>query len=122
MREDISFQELVELYRHASLYVVSSDEEGLGLTILEAMACGRPVVSTRCGGPETTVVDNETGHLVPVNDASALAKASLSILSSPTKSDQMGRRGRERVERHFSAEATGQRFIDVYDQLLAGPK
>jgi len=120
MQEDVSFDKLVDLYRHASVYVVSSDEEGLGLTILEAMACGRPVVSTRCGGPSTTVVDGETGHLVPVGDAPALATAMKDILSTPSKANQMGSRGRDRVEQHFSAEATGKRFIDVYDQLLAG--
>jgi glycosyltransferase involved in cell wall biosynthesis len=118
MREDISLEALVDLYRHASLYVVSSDEEGLGLTILEAMACGRPVVSTRCGGPSTTVVDGDTGHLVPVGDAPALATAMRDVLSTPEAADRMGRRGRERVEHHFSATATGQRFLDVYDQLL----
>jgi glycosyltransferase involved in cell wall biosynthesis len=118
MQEDVSFDELVDLYRHASLYVVSSDEEGLGLTILEAMACGRPVVSTRCGGPATTVVDGDTGRLVPVGNASALAEAMRSVLSDPDAADRMGARGRERVEQHFSAAATGQRFLDVYDQLL----
>jgi glycosyltransferase involved in cell wall biosynthesis len=116
--KDVSIEELLNLYRHASLYVVSSDEEGLGLTILEAMACGRPVVSTQCGGPSTTVVEGETGYLVPVGDASALATAMRDVLSDPETANRMGQRGRARVERHFSAAATGQRFLDVYDQLL----
>jgi glycosyltransferase involved in cell wall biosynthesis len=90
----------------------------LGLTILEAMASGRPVVSTACGGPSTTVLDGETGRLVPVGDAEALADAMLEVLSAPERSDAMGGAGRERVEEYFSMEATGQRFLDTYAQLL----
>jgi len=115
---DVSQDELAELYRNAALYVVSSDEEGLGLTILEAMSSGRPVVSTACGGPSTTVLDGETGHLVPVGDVEALADAMQDVLSNPERANKMGRRGRERVEEHFSKEATGKRFLEVYDQLL----
>ena len=106
------------LFRSAALYVVSSNEEGLGLTILEAMASGRPVVSTACGGPSTTVLDGETGRLVPVGDAEALADAMRDLLGTPERADAMGQRGRERVEQHFSKTAAGQRFLETYDQLL----
>jgi glycosyltransferase involved in cell wall biosynthesis len=117
-RADVSMEELVRLYQTAALYVVSSNEEGLGLTILEAMASGRPVVGTACGGPSTTVLDGETGRLVPVGDAEALAEAMNDILRTPERADAMGKRGRERVEQHFSKTATGQRFLETYDQLL----
>lgn len=120
-KEDVSQDELADLYRNTALYVVSSDEEGLGLTILEAMASGRPVVSTACGGPSTTVLDGETGRLVPVGDARALADAMHDVLSSPDWADTMGQRGRERIEEHFSMEATGQRFLETYAQLLDAP-
>ena len=120
-REDVSMDELARLYRTAALYVVSSDEEGLGLTILEAMASGRPVVSTACGGPSTTVLDGETGRLVPVGDAEALGDAMADVLGAPEQADAMGDRGRERIEEHFSMEATGQRFLDTYANLLNDP-
>jgi glycosyltransferase involved in cell wall biosynthesis len=121
LREDVSMEELVRLYQTAALYVVSSNEEGLGLTILEAMASGRPVVSTACGGPSTTVLDGETGRLVPVGDAEALAAAMDDILRTPERADAMGKRGREQVEQHFSMEATGRHFLDTYAQLLNLP-
>ncbi|MCS3662049.1 glycosyltransferase family 4 protein [Salinibacter ruber] len=117
-RENVSMDELARLYRTAALYVVSSDEEGLGLTILEAMASGRPVVSTACGGPSTTVLDGETGRLVPVGDAEALAGAMADVIGDPERANVMGYRGRERAEEHFSMEATGQRFLNTYAQLL----
>ena len=74
--------ELVELYRGAALLALSSDEEGLGLVILEAMASGIPVVSTACGGPQTSVVDGETGFLTPVGDAAAPTRIRPSYLSA----------------------------------------
>ncbi|MBB4062408.1 glycosyltransferase family 4 protein [Salinibacter ruber] len=117
-QEDVSMDELAHLYRTAALYVVSSDEEGLGLTILEAMASGRPVVSTACGGPSTTVLDGGTGRLVPAGDAAALAGAMADVIGDPERADAMGHRGRRRVEKHFSMEATGQQFLDTYKTLL----
>lgn len=117
-REDVSQEELTDLYRNAALYVVSSNEEGLGITITEAMASGRPVVSTSCGGPSTTVVEGETGMLVPVGDAAALANGMQTVLSTPERANEMGKKGRKRAERTFSIRATGERFLEVYDQLL----
>ena len=116
---DVSDSELVELYRGTSLYVLSSDEEGLGLVILEAMACGCPVVSTACGGPSTSVVEGETGYLVPVGDHAALAARLHDLLVAPDLRERMGRLARERAVEHFSLEATGRLFIDWYDEALA---
>lgn len=125
VRHAVTFQEnvpadaLPALYRDAALYAVSADEEGLGLTILEAMASGCPVVSTNCGGPSTTVVEGETGYLTPVGDADALGEAMVNVLCAPGHANAMGRAGRKRAESLFSKEATGQRFLDVYKQLTS---
>ena len=116
--EDVSLETLVDLYRTAACYVVSSDEEGLGLTILEAMACGRPVVSTRCGGPSTVVVEGETGRLVPTDASQKLADAIKSVLVRSDEADAMGRRGQARIEQKFSVEASKQRFLEGYRALL----
>lgn len=117
-REDVSLETLVDLYRTAACYVVSSDEEGLGLTILEAMACGRPVVSTRCGGPSTVIEEGDTGRLVPTGAPRALAEAIQDVLSRPDTADQMGQSGRARVENAFSVDASKERFLEGYDALL----
>jgi glycosyltransferase involved in cell wall biosynthesis len=116
--KDVSLETLIDLYRTASCYVVSSDEEGLGLTILEAMACGRPVVSTRCGGPSTVVVEGETGRLVPTGAPAALADAVRDVLDHPDMATQMGQVGRTRIENTFSVGSSKQRFLDGYDALL----
>ena len=67
-------EELVVLYQNASMFILASDEEGFGVVILEAMACGIPVVSTRSGGPDDIITDGDDGYLVPRDDASALAR------------------------------------------------
>ncbi|HEX4410954.1 MAG TPA: glycosyltransferase family 4 protein [Xanthobacteraceae bacterium] len=70
------------------LFVVPSHQEGLCIAALEAMACGIPVVSTRCGGPEEFVIDGQTGCLVDF-DASAMAEAIAAILSDREKHEQL---------------------------------
>ena len=116
--EDVSLETLVDLYRTAACYVVSSDEEGLGLTILEAMACGRPVVSTRCGGPSTVVVEGQTGRLVPTGAPQKLADAIRDVLTNPDTANRMGRAGRTRIENEFSVDASKERFLRGYETLL----
>ncbi len=120
VHEDISVQRLAQLYRNASLFVLSSDEEGLGLVILEAMASGLPVVSTRCGGPETAVIEGETGYLTPVGDAAALAQAMQRLLEDPALRRRMGQAGRTVAEERFSIAAAGKVFLNRYDALLLG--
>lgn len=106
------------LYRQASLFVLPSNEEGLGIVILEAMASGLPVVSTRCGGPETCIVEGETGYLTPVGDAEALARRMQTLLEDAVLRQRLGKAGRRIAETRFSLQAAGEPFLEVYDRLL----
>ncbi len=117
-RNNVPEDDLVELYQNASLFVLSSNEEGLGIVLLEAMASGLPVVSTDCGGTVTAVVPGETGYLTPVGDSEALATAMARVLGSVQLRKRFGRQGRERAETHFSLEVAGTRFLAIYDWLL----
>ncbi len=120
VRVDVTPEALPSLYREASLFVLPSNEEGLGIVILEAMASGLPVVSTRCGGPATCMVEGETGFLTPVGDAEALAQGMQILLEDETLRQRMGRAGRRLVEKRFSIEVAGEAFLRVYDRLLDG--
>jgi glycosyltransferase involved in cell wall biosynthesis len=116
--EDVSQERLVELYQEAKLFLLSSDEEGLGLVILEAMSCGVPVVSTACGGPSTVVQEGKTGRLVPPRNAEKLANASIDLLQDPSLLQSYGQNSRDRIVNQFSEEATIRQFLSVYENLL----
>lgn len=117
--EDVEHEKLAKLYRHATVFALSSDEEGLGLVLLEAMASGVPVVSTDCGGPSTIVVDARTGFLTPVGDVEALTSRLEWLLRHPSERSKMGSEARRRVMEHFSDRAAASRFLDVYRDLVA---
>jgi glycosyltransferase involved in cell wall biosynthesis len=113
-----SANQLPDLYRKALLFVLPSNEEGLGIVILEAMASGVPVVSTACGGPATMIVDGETGFLTPVGDAQAMAAAMQSLITDPSLCKRMGEVGRRVCEEHFSIPAVGKIFLDKYGEII----
>lgn len=112
--------ELVELYRGAELFVLSSNQEGLGISMLEALACGVPVVATRCGGPESIVIDGETGYLVPPDDDRAMAERIAELLANRQLRDRMRTACRAYAESTFSRAAVEeillQAFKDVYPE------
>jgi glycosyltransferase involved in cell wall biosynthesis len=115
---DVSLEQLRELYQSSSIFVLPSNEEGLGIVILEAMACGLPVVSTDCGGPATAIVPGETGFLVPVGNAQRFAQTMQMILAAADLRARMGAAGRKRVEDRFSLERTGSVYFNAYKRLL----
>lgn len=118
VRIGISRVELASLYKRAFCLALSSNEEGLGMVLLEAMACGLPVVSTDCGGPAVVVRGGETGILTPVGDASAFASALAQLHANRELARRMGANGRARVVEHFSLQKSAKPFLQGYRQLL----
>ncbi len=86
------------------ILVVASLSEGFSLVTIEAMASSKPVVSTRCGGPEDIIIDGETGFLVPINDSNAISNKLLYLLENPDIAEKMGQNGRERVKHFYTIE------------------
>ncbi len=113
-----SSAELAEIYRNALFFVLSSDEEGLGIVLLEAMASGLPVVSTACGGPDSIVIDGETGILVPVGNREAFANAMARLIKDPGLRERMASASRERVAEKFSNAAASEVFLTHYQQMV----
>lgn len=117
-----SRDDVPRLLRGLDVFVLPSLAEGISNTILEAMACGLPVVATRVGGNPELVIEGETGMLVPAADPAALAGALGNYLRDPSLARRHGRASRERVEREFSLHAMVQRYLAVYDDVLAGKR
>jgi glycosyltransferase involved in cell wall biosynthesis len=94
------------------IYVLPSYREGTPRTVLEAMACGRAVVTTDAPGCRETVEHGDNGLLVPVADARALAQALLELLADPARVQRFGERGRRRAEDRFDVRLVNRMLIE----------
>jgi sugar transferase (PEP-CTERM/EpsH1 system associated) len=101
------------IVRALDLFVLTSKNEGISNTILEAMASGLPVVATRVGGNPELVEDGTTGRLFPVGDVDALAKALSDYLAEPALRAAHGAAGRDRALRRFGTPA----MVHAYEQV-----
>jgi glycosyltransferase involved in cell wall biosynthesis len=118
VRSDVPQSELPLLYRGASVYVQTSHEEGLGISILEAMASGLPVVSTETAGTLETVADGESGWLVRQDSDIEVGIAARVLQVLDRDGHTMSLSARTRAESIFSDQVTISRFLEVYDQLI----
>jgi glycosyltransferase involved in cell wall biosynthesis len=100
------------------LLVIPSLYEPFGNIALEGMAAATPIVASRVGGLQETVLDGVTGRLVAPNDPLALARAIAEVLADPQKARRMGSAGRERVQRDFTIAAMLARYEALYRSVL----
>jgi D-inositol-3-phosphate glycosyltransferase len=111
--------ELRYYYGASDVMVTTPWYEPFGLTPLEAMACGRPVIGSSVGGLTFTIKDGETGLLVPPRDPAALAHALQHLLSQPELCARMGKAARQRVEHEFTWSIVAMRTAALYEAVLA---
>ncbi len=100
------------------LFVLPSLAEGISNTILEAMACGLPVLATRVGGNAELIDEGRTGMLIPSDDVLAMATAIHGYAMSGPRIESQGRAARERVVSLFSIDAMVASYAELYDSLL----
>lgn len=105
----------------ADIIAAPSYLEGLGVSIMEAMACGKPIVASNVGGIPESVVDGETGLLVEPGDAEALANAIVALANDENRRAEMGRKGQLRAQEDFSIDSLINDTLAVYCQLLRLP-
>lgn len=110
--------DVLSLHKSFDLFVMSSVTEGLGTSALDAMFAKRPVVATRAGGLSEVVDDGETGLLVPVRDASALATGIRTLLENKAWRDQCGRLAEKQAHRRFTASRMVDETVKVYADLV----
>ena len=113
--------DVLSVHKAFDLFVMSSVTEGLGTSLLDAMACAKPIVATTAGGMPEVVRDGETGLLVPPRDHEAMAAAIVKLLSDEPMRRAMGAAGEARVQEHFSAERMVQDTLAVYRRVAMHP-
>lgn len=110
--------ELRHWYNAADVFATTPWYEPFGITPLEAMACGIPVIGSNVGGLKHTIVDGDTGYLVPPEDPEALALSLLRVLKDPELGRALGARGRKRVLQHFTWPAVARSLAVLYGKVL----
>lgn len=111
-------RDVPRILRASDVLVCPSAFETYGMANLEAMSCGVPVVSTNVGGPSETIVEGETGFLVPPRDVAALAARVNELLAQPALRQAMGTNGRRRVETHYALRDSVARLQGLYRAQL----
>ena len=107
-----------DVMRGLDCFVLPSLAEGISNTILEAMACGLPVIATDVGGNSELIEAGKTGVVVPAGDVPAMAREIIGLAKQREKARTMGLDGRKRVEQTFSMTAMVKQYQDLYDRCL----
>jgi glycosyltransferase involved in cell wall biosynthesis len=109
---------VARLLNQCSLFVLPSRSEPFGIAVIEALACGKPVVATAVGGIPEIIEQGTNGILVQPDDAPALAAAIRRVLGDANLQQRLGRAGRQRVIDAFRVQHTGERYARAYEELL----
>ena len=111
-------EDVVKTYTDSSVFVLSSRFEGFGLVLVEAMACGLPVVSFDCpAGPDEIITDGVDGLLVPSGDVHALAGKLMTLMADEALRERLGQQARQSARRYEMA-AVATQWKDLFDQLM----
>lgn len=108
---------VLEELQHADIFLLTSVSEGISNAVLEAMACGLPVVTTSCGGMAEVVRQGTDGFLVPVRDPEAIAAAVSRLAADAGLRRRMGQAGRERVLHEFRLDRQLSEFARLFERV-----
>jgi len=112
-------EHMLGVYAQADIVALPSFREGLPKVLLEAAACGRPLVATEVPGCREICVDGETGLCVPPQDAAALADAIVRLIGDAALRERLAHEARMLVEREFSLDRIAQQTLELYGETLA---
>lgn len=113
-------EDIPNLFRESHVIVLPSYyKEGIPRVLLEAAACGRPVVTTDMPGCREAIEPGITGEVIPARDVSSLADVIQKLIESPQMRQEMGKRGRELAEREFDVDLVAARHLEIYRKLSA---
>jgi glycosyltransferase involved in cell wall biosynthesis len=110
--------DIVSLWRSSHVAVLPSHREGLPVSLLEAAACGRPLIATDAPGCREIVLRDQTGLLVPIEEPEALAGALVQLAESPQLRTRYGHAARQLVLDKLSARIIGDSIVELYDRVI----
>ena len=105
-------------YNQADVFVLPSCSEGMSNVILEAMACGLPVIATSVGGNPELVENGKTGLLIPPENVDALYNSLMKLLQDENTKEKMGKSGRKKVKDHFTWDKIAKEYLRLYELIL----
>jgi L-malate glycosyltransferase len=109
--------DVLSLLKGFDFFIMPSITEGLGTSLLDAMACAKPIIASRVGGIPEVVMDGKTGVLVPPKDSEALAEAIIGVMQDRARAAAMGEAGYARVVARFTVERMVEETLAVYERL-----
>lgn len=109
----------ISLLTAGTVYLHTSESESLGLSVLEAMSCGLPVVSTNVGGIPEIIQHGHTGMLAPLGDNTLLAQQIINLLENPGKARRMGQASKQHVQKYFPLDSMLSSYIKLYHTITA---
>ncbi|MHA1908883.1 MAG: glycosyltransferase family 4 protein [Candidatus Thorarchaeota archaeon] len=118
----INISRVPEIINRSRIFLYPSRREPFGLSVIEAMACGVPVVTANVYGPSEIITNGKDGIAVTPGDAKILAEAIVPLLDSPSLRDEIGKNGRKTVENRFSLNSHLQKMIEIYNELVEHKK
>lgn len=115
---EVPVDQIADYYRVLDLFIAPQRWEGFGLTPLEAMACAVPVIATTVGAFPEIVTENETGHLIPPGDISAMIDATSKLLSNDQTLQGFSKNARQHMVDNFDISVEANRLIAIYREML----
>lgn len=111
--------EVARYYQTSDIFVLPSYAEGMPNSLLEAMACGLPVIASRIGGVVDVVEDGKSGILFEPGDVSGLASAMIRLLQDDELRQRLGLEARKRIVENFSIDRIAEEYIELYEEIIA---
>jgi glycosyltransferase involved in cell wall biosynthesis len=118
----INYNQLYKYYSQGSVFVLPSLEEGLSFALLQAMACGLPVICTTNTGGADLIEDKQEGFIVPIRDTFNLKKSLLYLYENPNLCQEMGKQARKKIESGFTWAHYGDKMFEAYKRVFTGDR
>jgi glycosyltransferase involved in cell wall biosynthesis len=112
-------KDVPRLFAGMDIFVQPSINEGLSLSLLEAMAAGKPIIATDVGGTSEVVADGKTGILIPSGSSSAIGNAIIELLQNPDKCSYLSQEAKKLVLKDFTVQRMMADYQQLYEKLLS---